>query len=547
MAMHLDEVPEFRCTINLVPSLLVQIDAYVNGATDKHLTVSRMPAEGLERDDALYLLDNFFMAYADAMIRPHPRYLELLQQRGLGVDTAEQALGRFRERDLRDLQVWSNLCVDAPDPLREGPRTRRVQGQGPPLLRGREAMAPGQAARPPRPDHPPAPQARRARAGRADDHAVLSSDHPPAPGQATRPRGDARRQPPLLPRRLSRGCRIPRPTRRGEPSRTLRRGPSRDVAQRGLRHPGDDPAAGQARHRMDRHRRGDPRLLDQRQGRPRQPGPRPPPGAAVSPLEGQRRRPRVGHRLPRPRPLRPGRLPLSAQPRERRGGGFPRQAARHRRRLPPEPSTLVPVILDGENCWEYFPDGGVSFLRSLYQNACRDHRVRPTTIGEFLREHPPTDTLPRLFSGSWISHNFAIWIGHDEDNRGVGRPARHPPVPRPRGRHRRPRPGDARTAPGESCTSPRAPTGSGGTATTTPAPSTPCSTTSSASTCATFTPCSTPSRPAHSSPRSPSPPRGAAPCTTSRPASSRSTSTAARRTSNGSTRRNIYAGTIAGR
>ncbi|MHC5544033.1 alpha-amylase/alpha-mannosidase, partial [Singulisphaera rosea] len=82
------------------------------------------------------------------------------------------------------------------------------------------------------------------------------------------------------------------------------------------------------------------------------------------------------------------------------------------------PATLVPVILDGENCWEYYPDGGVSFLRSLYQGAVRDSRVKPTTVGEFLREHPPVDTLPRLFSGSWISHNFAIWIGHPEDNRG---------------------------------------------------------------------------------------------------------------------------------
>ena len=34
MALHLDEVPEFRCTINLVPSLIVQILAYVHGATD---------------------------------------------------------------------------------------------------------------------------------------------------------------------------------------------------------------------------------------------------------------------------------------------------------------------------------------------------------------------------------------------------------------------------------------------------------------------------------------------------------------------------------
>ena len=52
MALHLDEVPEFRCTINLVPSLLVQLQAYVDGATDRHLRVSRMPADGLSHDDA---------------------------------------------------------------------------------------------------------------------------------------------------------------------------------------------------------------------------------------------------------------------------------------------------------------------------------------------------------------------------------------------------------------------------------------------------------------------------------------------------------------
>ncbi len=109
MALHLEEVPEFRCTINLVPSLIVQIVAYVNGATDRHLQVSRAPADGLSRDDALYLLDNFFMASPDSMIRPYPRYHELYAQRALGVESASQALPRFRERDLRDLQVWSNL------------------------------------------------------------------------------------------------------------------------------------------------------------------------------------------------------------------------------------------------------------------------------------------------------------------------------------------------------------------------------------------------------------------------------------------------------
>ena len=29
--------------------------------------------------------------------------------------------------------------------------------------------------------------------------------------------------------------------------------------------------------------------------------------------------------------------------------------------------TLVSIILDGENCWEYYPNGGVDFLRQLYR------------------------------------------------------------------------------------------------------------------------------------------------------------------------------------
>src|SRR3954465_2409153 len=60
MALHLDEAPAVTCLLNLVRSPLGQLDPYVRGATDRHLRVSRMPADGLGRDDALYLLDNFF-------------------------------------------------------------------------------------------------------------------------------------------------------------------------------------------------------------------------------------------------------------------------------------------------------------------------------------------------------------------------------------------------------------------------------------------------------------------------------------------------------
>src|SRR5262245_44491616 len=96
MALHIREVPEFRCTINLVPSLLDQIIRYTErGGSDRHLDVSRANAGDLSREDACYLLDNFFMANLEWMIRPHPRYYELYLKRGAGTDTAERALPRY--------------------------------------------------------------------------------------------------------------------------------------------------------------------------------------------------------------------------------------------------------------------------------------------------------------------------------------------------------------------------------------------------------------------------------------------------------------------
>ena len=109
MALHLKEVPEFRCTINLVPSLLLQLQAYGEGRTDRHLDVSRVPADGMSEADLLYLLDNFFLANVDSMIRPYERYHELYLKRGFGSDPVEDAVPRFSPRDIRDLQVWSNL------------------------------------------------------------------------------------------------------------------------------------------------------------------------------------------------------------------------------------------------------------------------------------------------------------------------------------------------------------------------------------------------------------------------------------------------------
>ena len=88
MAMHLDEVPEVHATINLVPSLLVQTLAYTEDKRqDEHLRISRLLPDSLSEADRLYLIDNFFMANPDHMIRPHARYWELYEQRAPGKDS----------------------------------------------------------------------------------------------------------------------------------------------------------------------------------------------------------------------------------------------------------------------------------------------------------------------------------------------------------------------------------------------------------------------------------------------------------------------------
>ncbi len=76
----------------------------------------------------------------------------------------------------------------------------------------------------------------------------------------------------------------------------------------------------------------------------------------------------------------------------------------------------MPVILDGENAWEYFANDGHDFLAGLYRALSNDDRFRTVTVSDFIREHGAGEPLPRLHAGSWINANFGIWLGHEEDN-----------------------------------------------------------------------------------------------------------------------------------
>ena len=76
---------------------------------------------------------------------------------------------------------------------------------------------------------------------------------------------------------------------------------------------------------------------------------------------------------------------------------------------------LIPIILDGENAWEYYSQNGRPFLRELYRRISADGSLAAVTVSEALRRLAP-QSLDHIFPGSWINANFDVWIGAAEDN-----------------------------------------------------------------------------------------------------------------------------------
>ncbi len=79
------------------------------------------------------------------------------------------------------------------------------------------------------------------------------------------------------------------------------------------------------------------------------------------------------------------------------------------------PGGTVAIILDGENCWERYPDNGYPFLRDFYQALQAEPRLEMLRIKDALEQ---TETVPlaRLAAGSWIRADFTTWIGNPEEN-----------------------------------------------------------------------------------------------------------------------------------
>ena len=421
MAMLLKEVPEFHATVNLVPSLLWQLAAYTErGHEDSHLRVSRLPADGLSEQDMTYLLDNFFMVHPDHMIRPYARYHELYQKRGLSVDPAARAAKRFAKKDVIDLQCWSNLTwmhplafehdKDLAEFRRKGRHWTEQEKQWlfekqMQLLREivplhRELADRGQIELTTTPFyHPILPLLWDKRLAR---QAMPEVNLPKHLDSYAEDAVEQIRMASAYHERLF-GAK-PRGMWPSEGSVCQAMVPA--VAAAGIEWIATDEEILSCATEgwVSRDGQGflrNPEML-YRPWRVEEKG-----KSLQIVFRDHAMSDQIGFHYQRFQAAHAvddflGKLEAIGRATSGNAGHRP---------------SLVSIILDGENCWEYYPNAGVDFLRALYRRVAAHPKIKPVRIGDYLQRHPATDKLGHLFAGSWIQHNFGIWIGHPECNR----------------------------------------------------------------------------------------------------------------------------------
>ncbi len=79
--------------------------------------------------------------------------------------------------------------------------------------------------------------------------------------------------------------------------------------------------------------------------------------------------------------------------------------------------TIVSIILDGENAWEYYPENGFYFLDALYRQLGTHPDISLTTYSEYLSGNPEHVQLETVVAGSWVYGTFSTWIGDADKNR----------------------------------------------------------------------------------------------------------------------------------
>ncbi len=411
MAALLREFPGVKVTFNLVPSLLVQLEAFAGDrARDTFLDLSLKPAGELTDGDVSFVLQNFFHAQRQRMIAVYPRYEELLDKRG--------RRSPFSVDDLRDLQVWHKLAWIDPFYLDGDPRIRGLVAKGRQFSEDDKLLL------------------------RSVELELLNRVIPEYRDGVQRGQIEVSTSPfyhPILPLLCDTNI-------------YLRTHPASPMPKRRFQHPED------AREQLTRAADCHERLFGTRPG-----GLWPSEGSvsdAMVPLvadAGYRwmatdeqilanslgvsfTRDGAGNlnqpeRLYTPYRVAAGGHEVSCVFRDHALSdliGFVYsgwnadaaaadfvnrlvEAGRRYRERTGGGEALIPIILDGENAWEHFEGGGRPFLRALYGRLQSHRELTTVTMAEACAA--PGPLLNGIFPGSWIDSNFYIWIGHRDDQR----------------------------------------------------------------------------------------------------------------------------------
>ncbi|MCH7818606.1 MAG: hypothetical protein IIB40_03510 [Candidatus Marinimicrobia bacterium] len=78
---------------------------------------------------------------------------------------------------------------------------------------------------------------------------------------------------------------------------------------------------------------------------------------------------------------------------------------------------IVPILLDAENRWEFFPENGIPFLNELYSRLSDSETIRTVTMKDYLEETGELPIIDNIQPGSIIDGNFNSWIGEEQKNR----------------------------------------------------------------------------------------------------------------------------------
>jgi alpha-amylase/alpha-mannosidase (GH57 family) len=425
MVALLREFPAMRLTFNLVPSMLVQLEAFARDeARDRHLEIGLKRAETLTEEERAFAIANFFHAHGPRMIAPYPRYAELAAIRDAAAQSQLSARGQsaqFSVDDLRDLQVWHKLVWIDSFYRANDARVRALNEKGRGFTEEDKENL------------------------RAVELELLRRVVPEYKEAADRGQVELSTSPfyhPILPllcdtdvyRRTHPDSRMPRERFRHpeDAAEQLMRAVAYHQELFGRRPAGLWPSEGSVSDAMVplvvqagfQWMATDEEILARTVGQ-----------GFTRTGEGHVEQP---ERLYRPYQVGPDGGAVSCGFRDHAlsdligftyagwsandaAEDFVRRVVEGGRRFSARTNgadATVVVILDGENAWEHYEDQGRPFLRALYGKLSSHPDLQTVTMSEACAG--ATEALPSVFPGSWINGDFYIWIGHPDDHRAWG-------------------------------------------------------------------------------------------------------------------------------